>query len=404
VDIAPASAGPGADIAITGACYAVFAFDIGLSVDLERAHRAIAEIAERAGIPEREAIRHKRRTPRYFEYRPAPLRLVQTAEPVTVAGFTSTPRAELVVWDFGAVSVTYAFPLATGLESLLPLGLSLYENQALIAAAGKRVQDLLGHIRPTVDKPEVADFVEDYCIYQFETVSGPGAQPLPPRSVVDAAGRQAAPGIPPLDTAALIAGNRQLLAQLLRSEPQTLSTQEVDDALSSRIAYSPGEEAIIDWSGAVLFSRDAEDVRAVLEYANVELLELRRLDDHLDDILDRSYEELSRRSWRRALRLAPGREVRRISELQMDSALLFEGVNNALKLIGDQYLARVYKLAAERLHLPDWDASILRKLQTAEGIYQKLSDHQANRRMELLEWIIIILIAFEVVMSFVRRS
>ena len=87
----------------------------------------------------------------------------------------------------------------------------------------------------------------------------------------------------------------------------------------------------------------------------------------------------------------------------MDSAILFEGVNNALKLIGDQYLARLYRLAAHRLHLPDWDSSILRKLQTAESIYTKLSDQQTTLRMEALEWIIIALIAFEVVMSLVRR-
>ena len=73
----------------------------------------------------------------------------------------------------------------------------------------------------------------------------------------------------------------------------------------------------------------------------------------------------------------------------------------ALKLIGDQYLSRLYKLAADRLHLPEWDASILRKLETAESIYQKLSDRAATRRMEMLEWIIIILIAVSTVLAFV---
>jgi hypothetical protein len=394
------AASPGA-VAVRGACYVVFAFDIGLSVNLETAERLIREAATR-GTPEREAIRHKRRTPRYFEYRPRPLRLVQPAAPVTVAGFTGTGRAECVLWDFGAVSVTFTLPLNTELESLLALSDALYENAALIEAARTRVNDLLQVVRPAVDKPHVAELVEDYCIYQFEGVEGPGATPLPAPAVVDAAGRRAAVPVPPLDTGALIGTHRQLLAQVLRSEPQTLSAQEVDDALQSRIAYAPGEEAVIDWNAAVLFSRDAEDVRAVLEYANVELLELRRLDDQLDDVLDRSYVELSRRGWERSIRLTPGRELRRIAELQMDSALLFEGVNNALKLIGDQYLARVYKLAADRMHLPDWDASILRKLQTAESIYQKLTDQQSARRMEVLEWIIILLIAFEILMSLFR--
>ena len=38
-----------------------------------------------------------------------------------------------------------------------------------------------------------------------------------------------------------------------------------------------------------------------------------------------------------------------------------------------------------------------------ESIYQKISDQAATRRAEVLEWIIIALIAFEIVMSFVKR-
>ena len=87
----------------------------------------------------------------------------------------------------------------------------------------------------------------------------------------------------------------------------------------------------------------------------------------------------------------------------MDNAVLFEGVNNALKLLGDQYLARVYRLVSDRFHLAEWDASILRKLQSLESIYQKLSDEAANRRTETLEWIVIVLIAVEILIPFVPR-
>ena len=94
--------------------------------------------------------------------------------------------------------------------------------------------------------------------------------------------------------------------------------------------------------------------------------------------------------------------IKRIAELQVDAAVLFEEVNNSLKMLGDQYLARVYRLSSERLHLAEWDASILRKLNTLESMYDKVHDFETNRRMELLEWIIILLIAFEIVLSFVR--
>jgi len=143
----------------------------------------------------------------------------------------------------------------------------------------------------------------------------------------------------------------------------------------------------------------------VLEFANVELLEMRFLDDRLDEILDQAYRAMSdpsrrgRRAGLRALIPSGSGELRRIAQLQMDSALLFEGVNNALKLIGDQYLARVYRIAAQRFHLPERDQTIERKLSTLESIYTKMSDHEAGRRTDLLEWIVIILIATEIVLG-----
>jgi hypothetical protein len=128
---------------------------------------------------------------------------------------------------------------------------------------------------------------------------------------------------------------------------------------------------------------------------------MRFLDQRLDDALTQAYERLSRRSkgWL-GLKSDPS-DLRDISQWQVDSAILFEGVNNVLKLLGDQYLARLYRLTAERFHLSDWDASILRKLDTLERIYQKLSDRVTTRRMEALEWIIIVLIAVSIVLPFV---
>jgi flagellar motility protein MotE (MotC chaperone) len=79
---------------------------------------------------------------------------------------------------------------------------------------------------------------------------------------------------------------------------------------------------------------------------------------------------------------------RDIAQFQMDSALLLEGMTNALKVLRDQYLARVYRVVSERFHLAEWDASILRKLHTLKSIYEKMSDQAASHRMEILEWII----------------
>jgi hypothetical protein len=393
----PASSDP---VIASGVCYALFAYDVGFGIDLELAAPLLRDLMHR------ETVKHQRPTPRYFNYQPAPIRIAATAHPrladgspmapLTIAGFEISPRIEAIIFDFGAISITYHIPLRGPLSGLLPLASELYENPVLLEDSRRRVVDLLAVIQAAVTRPAIADFVEDYSIFQIAAFEPPPSH--------------ASPGSAPGEGAAsIIASNRQRIAQILRSETQPLSSQEIDDALASRIAYTPGEEVIIDWNAAILLQKDTEDIRAVLEYANVELLELRLLDDQLDKVLDRSFEALrppswrtdgetkrGRLRWRRGFPLVPDTEIRRIARLQMDSALLFEGVNNALKLIGDQYLARVYRLAAQRFHLPEWDASILRKLQTAESIYQKLSDRASTMRLEVLEWIIIILIAVSI--------
>ena len=62
------------------------------------------------------------------------------------------------------------------------------------------------------------------------------------------------------------------------------------------------------------------------------------------------------------------------------------------------------RAAAQRLHLADWDASILRKLETLESTYQKIADQQTQLRMELLEWIIILLFVVSIVLPFVTSG
>ncbi|MFM8697930.1 MAG: hypothetical protein ACKOF7_04540, partial [Phycisphaerales bacterium] len=72
---------------------------------------------------------------------------------------------------------------------------------------------------------------------------------------------------------------------------------------------------------------------------------------------------------------------------------------HALKLFGDQWVARLHQAATRRMHIEDYERSVLRKIATLESVYGKVRDRQVQVRAELREWIIIVLIAFEVVRS-----
>ena len=60
------------------------------------------------------------------------------------------------------------------------------------------------------------------------------------------------------------------------------------------ISFGVGDLSVIDYDTGFVLDQDPEEVRAVLEVANVQLLEMRYLDQELDQALQRSYALLSR--------------------------------------------------------------------------------------------------------------
>jgi hypothetical protein len=352
-----------------GTCYALFAYDIGLAIRLDEAEQHVTAAKERSGI------RPQRRSPEYFEFSLKPLRVTLDAPALSLGQFATNAGVELLLYDFGAVSVSYRLPLRGSFAELLGLSEVLYENTDLLADSRRHVERLVGTIGAAIDRPSILPHVESYLVFQVSEPVGTSADPI-------------------------WAGHEHELAQVLRSERRIMAADEVRDATSCSIAFAPEDRAFIDWNAALLFGPGLDDTRAVLEFANAELLERRVLDQQLDAALDQAYEVLTRERPPR-LRL-PGAwrtSSERLAQLQVDSALLFERVTNSVKLLGDQYLARVYRLSSQRFHLEAWDAGIQRKLQVLEDIYDKMTDRAATRRMEILEWVIILLIALEIVIN-----
>lgn len=356
-----------------GKVHVLFAYDVGLSVDLARSKQRITDLTAVA------EIKHRGHAPRYFQFDPPPLRVTQKVNSIVIDAHATKGAVELLVYDFGGVSVAYEIPFEGPLEDLVRLSCELASSTVLREDSLERVQALLAVIEPAVNKVAIATLTEDYTIFLIEEFQ---------RDV---------------DPNELVAQNAGTIARVLRSEKDELSEQETQEAVSNRVSFGTRDVAVIDWNAALLYDRESEDTRAVLEFANLQLLELRFLDEELDRALDRSYELIGKRGGFASLRF-PGetrKELGRVARLQVDSAILFERVNNALKLLGDQYLARVYRAASQRYRLHEWNTTLLRKLETIENIYDKVHDQSSGFRMELLEWIIVVLIAVELVLPFV---
>jgi len=352
---------------LRGVCHVHLAFSIGSAVDLDAAQRLVRTQVGRPGLGPTP------RAPRYFDFDPRPLEIVDRDAPpfpVAAAGFAAVGAARLKLFDFGSASLELAIPFHHPAGDVIRLASALYEDDALRAEARRRVEAVVALLASAIEGRQLSDEIEQYLVFAFPgEPDGPG----PATWLRD-----------PL--------LRRIAAQLLRCETGSLAEEQITDALAPHAQYQPGDLALVDREAAILVGAGMDAERAVLDFANVELLEMRLLDKQLDRSLEEAYRLLRRKGplSRTAERL------RRVAELRIDGTMQFESVNNALTLFGDQHLARVYDLAKDRYGLPQLDQGILRKLETLQHIYEMTAETRNMRALLWLEVIVAILIALEI--------
>ena len=289
------------------------------------------------------------REPQRIEIRPEPLRLEIPTDRVAVGPFLTIGPAVVKAYEFGAVSIVYTIPIRGNAEELIALSRELVDNHALLGHSRKLASDLLARFGDTVTRGSIWSGVEDYLVFHVE---------------------EARPAIPPIRSA--IASRRASRKSSARSRRRSLRRRST--TRSRRGSPSAATTSrIFDWNAALVIDSEVEDTLAIVEFANVQLLEARFLDEQLDRSLERAYEVLSQqkrmRGWPRPTH---GEGLWRVAELQIEGAVLFGRVTNALKLVGEQYLARVYRLLYDRFHIAEWNSGVSRKLATIESIYSKL--------------------------------
>ena len=196
------------------------------------------------------------------------------------------------------------------------------------------------------------------------------------------------------------------IAGLVRLESEPLAPEEIREATRLSLSYTPNDLVVLDWAAGVVADPECADTLQIIEFANVQLLEFRHIDDRLDDRLEAAYRLIRPERSSRWLPLRwrlHGDAVRQIRELEIEATSLFERVDNSLKLIGDYYLARVFEVAGARFHLRGWQQSIRRKLETVGDVYDLLVQQAGGQRTEALEITVVLLIALEIVLALLRH-
>lgn len=357
---------------VTGELHIFIAFDWGDEIDVEQARRLVPSSFV--------ALARRRRTPPSFSFDPAPLHvalqplLLELPEVGRVQA-----AAAITIFDFAAVSLSLRLPFRVEPAALVRLAGALADATTLVQAGQEALQPLHQQILPAIRSPSwKRNLSEEYFVFRLSPEAG-------------------------MRSEAVLAEGGPWLAGLVHLEVGALSKEEIAEALRLHISYSPEDLFIPDWTAAILIDRDCDETLQTIEFANLQLLEFR----HIDDRLDQSLAEAARvvHPARRTLPFLRRqlRPLRTLGELKVEATGLFERAGNALKLVGDAYLARVYRLVASRFHLDTWEENIQRKLDVAEGIYQVAFDQASTLRAEFLETVVVILILIEIIVALIAH-
>jgi hypothetical protein len=306
-----------------------------------------------------------------------PLTCTTNVGPVTLKPFVK-------VFDVGALSISYevAFEKAQ-LSELVPYHQLKVGEEPLSALAEKLADQVMEALKPHLVKPNrerpPAEAYTAFCLSEVD---------------------EAVPD--------WVRGHRAEIAGLLNEEsvPDRLAERQVDETLSHSLAYTREDFTVIDWDAALVVDTGGyvDDVLYILELANLQLEEYRLLDDRLDRLFIKAYEDLERHATFWNLLFASDARLSAIRRIRMDITKMSEELSNITKFVGDWYLARVYLSCKHRFHLGHWEATVDQKLHELDRLYSLVHQGINEKRMLVLELAIVALFVFEVAATFFIRK
>jgi hypothetical protein len=371
-DLTPTGAARTPPAIETGAFHAYFVYDLADTIDLaavERLVRAPREDVARAPLQLR-----REASSGFIEFPVAPV-VLRFPGAATASG-NAAVRAK--IFDYGVISVRLTLPFCGSWDDFAAFTRTLRNDAELPRIAGAALASLSAEITNALDDPH-PPLLEDYFVFEVQSFARP------------------------ILASELLGDYGQELASLVLCERRRLMPLERAEALRVNFAYFEDDLAIVQWDTAFVYDRpeSASAVEDILEFANTQLAELRTYDALLDAELDAIYKRDPKNVDRQSGRNGPQRSADRLRYLIVDIHELTDRSTNALKIIGDAYYARLYRGAAGRLGLKDWQFQIETKLQSVRDLYRFFHDEAQSRRGEFLEVVVIVLIFLEVIIGLV---
>lgn len=355
---------------VSGSISAIYLFDIAEAIDLPRvrsvlgAHGASAELSDKSAGPAR------------VRYQQPPV----TADAVALG--VSAPagyQVRLKCFDYGVVSVLLSRPFSGGWREFVSEGQTLLEQGALERAAAEACRTITAHIGASLTRPRAQFLSEDYLLFAIHAFES--------SRTAD-------------EVVTTLGGD---IAQLLRGERAPLGKQEVEEVLRHRLSYFEDDLVVATWNTAFIYDREpaAHAALDIIEYANSHLLEFRYHDDLLEHELSTIYRQVQEPSWSdRWFGRRHTKATRRLHALFIDVNELTDRMENAVKMVGDVYAARLFNLVGSRMGLAEWKRNVDEKMKTLDDIHRFAIEHTGMAQANLLELVIVLILVLELGLFF----
>ena len=353
-----------------GQIFALYLFDVAEAADLQAAASAI-------GGSVRSKFSPKPATPAYVQYQQPPLWFEGGAVDFPeIDGF----RVGFKLFDYGIISLRLTRAFTGSWTELANISNELVENEALERQAEQACRAVADRLKTAMTEPRQTLLTEDYLVFAVNELSRA-------HTADD-----------------LVTHHGDVIASVLRGESAPLSRQERDEILRHRLSYLADDLVIPTWNAAFVYDTPAGTLAAVeiVEFANSQLLQFRYYDELLDDALADIYAKMQKEPhwYDSVLGWHYAKAVRQVHALFIDVNELTDRTQNALKIVGDVYAARLFALVGARLDLDRWKTNVSEKLKTLDDIYRFSVERLGMVRGELLELTIIGILVFELILFF----
>jgi hypothetical protein len=307
----------------------------------------------------------------------APLRLNLGEQSIELGSKTYSIAVGAKIWHYGVISVamTLSIEPGTSWRELISLAAIIEESRAVEECAAAWRDRLVQKMLPAIAQPSSWQTIEDYVTWVIEKYDG-------------------------VSTPAELMLHADVPALILAEHLLPLSDSSRGIVTENALQYSANDLAVIDWNSALLIEpAGSHEVADVIEFCLTHLLEMRYYDSVIEGKLNTLYDSLETKKVD-ALSNFYARLARDAGRQYMEFSEFLGRIENSIKTVGDFYLATVFRMANREFRFNDWRDSVDRKMETLARISQVLNSEVNTRRSVLLEIIVILLIAIELVPFF----